>query len=82
MTSKQDQIIDWFMTIFSIIYAVFFLGVIVFMMVLSFNTSETKEVNYEGHKYRLTIHHTNSNVSMIHSPNCQCEENKKIKHFH
>lgn len=77
MTSKQSQIIDWFMTIFPIIYAVFFLGVIVFIMTLSFNTSETKEINYEGHIYKLTIHHNNSNITMTHSSKCPCEKNKK-----
>lgn len=74
MTTKQEQIINWSTTLFSIIYAVFFLTVIIVMIALSFNTSETKEVDYEGHRYTLTIHHTNSNISMIHSSKCPCEK--------
>lgn len=70
------------MTIFPIIYAVFFLCFVIFMMVLNFNASETKEVDYEGHKYTLTTHHNNNNIVMIHSSNCPCEKNKKIKQFH
>lgn len=82
MASKQDQIIGWFMTIFPIVYAAFFLGVIVFMMVISFGTSETKEINYEDHKYTLTIHHNSNNITMVHSSKCPCENNKEIKQFH